>query len=493
MQNYQELKTIFARLSDLEHVQAIVNWDEAVNMPVGAGANRARAMASLRSLAHEMLTSSEVSDLLAKTQPQELTNPWDKANLHWMQRTHQHATCVPSALVAKLTQASLQCEQVWRELRPANDWQSFVPLLEKNFALVKEAAQYKSDALEMSPYDVLLDEYSPGVSQAMLEPIFAELKAFLPRFIQQVLKQQKQQRYPNLPKPFSPEKQRSLGLQLMQQIGFDFDHGRLDVSHHPFCGGVSDDVRITTRYNKDEFVSAIMGICHETGHALYEQGLPMAWYGQPVGQALGMAMHESQSLLMEMQACRSEGFMHYLTPLLKQTFPQLASLQVAELQALYLRVQPGLIRVDADEVTYPLHVILRYEIERDLFAGKLSIADLPQAWDEGMQSYLGLSTKDNYSDGVMQDVHWPAALFGYFPSYTLGALISAQLFQTATTQHSNIHEELMVGNFSTLVDWLREHVHSNGCLLSADQLLKQATGEVMSAKPFIQHIQQRYM
>ncbi len=490
--SYQQLTGIFARLADLAHIQAIVNWDEAVNMPEAAGAKRARALATLRALHHAQLTDPTVGALLAQVSTDALSDPWQQANLRLMQRAYQRAVCVPVDLVTEFTHATLCCEQAWRKLRADNDWQSFAPLLTENLRLVKQIAAIKSDALGQAPYDVLLDEFSPGLTQAVIDPVFTELKAFLPNFLRRVCTLQQGYDYRELAPPFAIDKQKTLGLQLCQQLGFDFNRGRLDVSHHPFCGGVTDDVRMTTRYNTQEFISAMMGVCHETGHALYEQGLPAAYYDQPVGSSLGMDIHESQSLLIEMQACRSQAFITYVTPLLQRTFPQLAGISAADLYAIYTRVRPGFIRVDADEVTYPLHIILRYELERDLFADKLSVADLPEAWDAGMQTLLGLSTRGNYRDGVMQDVHWPAGLFGYFPAYTLGALTAAQLFQAAQQQCSGLLTAIGRGDFSPLLTWLRTHVHSRASSISATELLTQATGTPLSARYFIQHLQQRY-
>lgn len=245
----------------------------------------------------------------------------------------------------------------------------------------------------------------------------------------------------------------------MAHLGFDFNHGRLDISHHPFCGGISSDVRITTRYNEHDFLSSLMAITHETGHALYEQGLLQEWSTQPVGHSLGMSVHESQSLLIEMQICRSLSFIHFITPLAQKYFPQAQNITTENLFYHYTQVKPGLIRVDADEVTYPLHVILRYEIEQLLFASEITIDDLPSVWDSYMQKYLGVSTLGDDKNGVMQDVHWPSGIFGYFPAYTFGALIAAQLFAALKKSIPDIKDQIQEGNFKPLLSWLRENLH----------------------------------
>lgn len=292
--------------------------------------------------------------------------------------------------------------------------------------------------------------------------------------------------------PFDIAKQQQLGKELMESIGFDFNRGRLDTSHHPFCGGVPDDVRITTRYRNDEFVSAILGICHEAGHALYEQNLPEQWHHQPVGQPLGMAVHESQSLIIEMQACKNREFTQFFSKKLQAYFGNHEALQANNLYKVMAKVGPSLIRVDADEVTYPLHVILRYEIERDLLSNKVNIRDLPEVWDSKMTSYLGISTKDNYKDGVMQDVHWPAGTFGYFPAYTIGRLMAAQFYQSALKVQPEINNDLKSGNFSKLVNWLNVNVHKAASRNNFQDLLKNATGEYLNSKYFINHVNNRY-
>ncbi len=279
----------------------------------------------------------------------------------------------------------------------------------------------------------------------------------------------------------------------MKQLGFDFDHGRLDVSLHPFCGGTPDDVRITTRYEEGDFRGALMGVLHETGHALYERGLPEAWRRQPVGEARGMAVHESQSLLVEMQACRSREFSEYIAPVLRDAFgvsgPEWSADNIYRLNT---RVRRGFIRVDADEVTYPAHVILRYRLERALIAGDLVLADLPAAWSEGMRELVGIVPPDD-RQGCLQDIHWYDGLFGYFPTYTLGAMIAAQLFHAAKRSDSMILPGIAVGNFAPLLAWLRTNIHSRGSLLSASELITAATGKTLDAAIFERHLTARYL
>jgi carboxypeptidase Taq len=293
--------------------------------------------------------------------------------------------------------------------------------------------------------------------------------------------------------PFPEEAQEALGRRLMAAVGFDFDHGRLDVSLHPFCGGVRDDVRITTRYDESDFAKALMGVLHETGHAMYERGLPAEWRLQPVGQARGMALHESQSLLVEMQVCRGPAFLGYLAPLAAEAFGGGGPAWSARnLLRLANRVQPGFIRVDADEVTYPAHVILRTRLERAMIAGDLAPADLPGAWNEAMAELLGLTPPDDRL-GCLQDIHWYDGAWGYFPTYTLGAMTAAQLYAAALEAVPEIPETIGKGDFAPLMDWLEAHVHAKGSLLSAEELLTEATGRPLDPGVFKAHLRARYL
>jgi carboxypeptidase Taq len=279
----------------------------------------------------------------------------------------------------------------------------------------------------------------------------------------------------------------------MAAVGFDFTHGRLDTSLHPFCGGVPDEVRITTRYDEADFAKALMGVLHETGHALYERGLPGDWRAQPVGAARGMAVHESQSLLIEMQACRSAEFAAYLAPLAREAFAGKGPAWTADnLLRLNNRVSPGFIRVDADEVTYPAHIILRYRLEKNIIAGDLPLADLPGAWNEGMQALLGITPPDD-RHGCLQDIHWFDGAWGYFPTYTLGAIAAAQLFAAATAAIPEIPAAIGRGDFAPLIGWLRQNVHAWGSFHSTDALLEQATGRPLDPKAFEAHLTARYL
>ncbi len=388
---------------------------------------------------------------------------------------------------------STRCEQAWRIARAANDWTAIEGPLAELLRLTRELADGLSKAIGVSPYDALIDRHQPDIGQATIDPIFAELRDALPALAERAIARRPR------PKPlgghFERARQESLARALMARIGFDFEHGRLDTSHHPFCGGDPDDTRITTRYDENDFLSSLMAVLHETGHAMYEQGLPRRWRIQPVGHAAGMAVHESQSLLIEMQVCRSREFLEFAAPIVREHLAPAGDADAWSAENLYLastQVARGLIRVDADEVTYPLHVILRYELEQALIAGDLAVADIPTAWDEKMRRYLGRATLGDDRDGCMQDVHWYAGLFGYFPSYTLGALMAAQLFAAIREREPGVIAGIRRGEFAPLLTWLRTHVHGRARLVSADRLLRDATGAPLRTDAFLAHLRARY-
>jgi carboxypeptidase Taq len=489
---YNRLETLFTRLSHIEEALNILHWDMSAMMPSGGAGGRAGQLATLKTLHHEMLTASDVALLLEQASDEPL-HGWQKANLHEMRRDWVHASAVPSALVEEISRANSSCEMAWRKARAASDFNTVAPFLAEVLRLTRQVAEIKSQALGVAPYDALLDQYEPGGRSAEIDVIFADLAEFLPGFLAEV--QAKQAPAPKGPQgPFPVERQKALGLRMMEVLGFEFDHGRLDVSQHPFCGGNADDVRITTRYDEADFMRSLLGVIHETGHALYERGLPESWRGQPVGRARGMSTHESQSLLMEMQACRSRQFLSFAAPIMAETFGAKGQpgWDAETLYAANVRVNPGFIRVDADEVTYPAHVILRYRLEKALVAGELEVNDIPAAWNEGFKGLLGMTPPDDRL-GCLQDIHWYDGAIGYFPTYTLGAMTAAQLFDAAKSAVPGLLSSIGKGDFRPLLGWLREHIHGQASSLSASELLTQATGRPLDAGIFKSHLRQRYL
>lgn len=493
MSAYQELEARFKRMAALGEAAGVLHWDMSVLMPPGGAKSRVEQLSALTLTTHEMKTDPALADLLDMAEVEGHDDPWRAANLREMRRSWVHANAVDADLVDATTRACSACEMAWREARPENDFARVLPYLEEVLNLTLQTAAAKADALGRSPYEALLDQYEPDGRTERIDELFADLTDFLPSFLNRALDTQAKRGEGILPDgPFDTGKQRALGERLMGTLGFDFDAGRLDVSLHPFCGGVPGDVRITTRYTEDDFTQSLMGVLHETGHALYEMGLPGNWRYQPVGSARGMALHESQSLLIEMQACRSREYLEFAAPLMRETFSGSGEVwDVENLYRLYTRVEPSFIRVDADEVTYPAHVILRYRLERALIGGDMKLADLPGAWNDGMEELLGIRPPDDRL-GCLQDIHWYDGAWGYFPTYTMGAMAAAQLFAAARQARPEIPQAISRGDFAPLVGWMGENLHAKASSASTDDLLEAATGEKLGTSAFKAHLEARY-
>lgn len=493
MTAYSNLSAHFGRIAALSNAVGILQWDNDVMMPKGAAGTRAESMALLHVLRHGMTTDQRIGDWLAQADDDGDLGDWERANLREIRRLWTVETALPADLVEASSKAISACEMRWRQARAEADFAGLLPYLAEVLNLQRQIGRAKGEKLGLGAYDALLNDYEPGGRSQKIDALFDDLAAFVPGFTQEVLEvQARRPATPELSGPFPIEKQRALGLRLMAAFGYDFERGRLDISTHPFCGGADNDVRITTRYDEADFTKALMGVLHETGHALYEQGRPQGWLNQPVGAARGMSLHESQSLLVEMQACRSREFIAFAAPLMRETFGGAGpAWEDAALLRRYTRVEPGFIRVDADEVTYPAHVILRYRLEKALIADEMALAELPAAWNEGMASLLGVKVPDDRL-GCLQDVHWPSGGWGYFPTYTLGAMTAAQIFDAACTAVPDILPGIGRGDFSPLVGWLRANIHSQGSLLETDALLTRATGRPLDAGVFKAHLKRRY-
>jgi carboxypeptidase Taq len=331
------------------------------------------------------------------------------------------------------------------------------------------------------------------MTSAQLDRVFGDVRQWLPGLISRVLAQQSSEQVITPKGPFPQAQQRTLCEQVIRMLGFDFEAGRLDVSTHPFCGGVPEDVRLTTRFSEGDFLSSLMGTIHETGHGRYEQNLPRDWLGQPVADARSMALHESQSLSFEMQLGSHPGFVNRLAPLVVKAFGEQPAFAPHNLHRLMTRVKPGTIRVDADEVTYPAHIILRYEIERPLIEGEIQPEDIPALWDAKMMELLGVDTRGNFKDGPLQDVHWPGALFGYFPCYSLGAMYAAQWFAAMRRALPDLDARIGAGDLAPVFGWLNEHIWSQASIWPTDELARRASGEALNPAHFRAHLEARYL
>ena len=489
---YGNLTATWQRLHHFGHLQALASWDRAAFMPARGNTARADAMAEMDGLLHGIRTDPQLAVSLGRAEGEKL-NDFQRANLREIRRDWRTANALPASLVQAQSLANSRCEHAWRTQRPANDWQGFLGNFREVLKLSREQAKYLADKTGLSPHDALMDNYEPGMTGEIVDRLFGDLQQWLPDLVRQVREKQAGETVQVPVGPFSREAQYAIGLEAMKLLGFDFDSGRLDESAHPFCGGVPEVTRLTTRYREDSFVGSLWGTMHETGHGRYEQNLPRDWLGQPVAWARSAGIHESQSLSFEMQIGLSRAFVGLLAPRLAAHFGNQAAFEPDNLHRWLTRVQPSFIRVDADELTYPLHVILRYRIERDLIEGRVEAEDIPALWDAAMARLLDVDTRGNFTNGCMQDVHWGEGLFGYFPSYTLGAMYAAQWFATIRTKTPDLDARMAAGDLAPVFDWLRENIWQQGSRWSTTELVTHATGGPLDPGHYRRHLEARYL
>jgi carboxypeptidase Taq len=493
---YEELQAKFERAALVDNAARTLAWDRRTLMPSGSGPTRAKIMSALRSVSVETLCDARVEALLDKAETDELANltPWQAANLREMRRQWQHVAVVPPKLLNAIAELAGPTENEWERARRENDFPGFVEPLTKYLALQREASQIRGEAIGLTPYDALLDEHEPGMRCEILDPMFDDLAEFLPGLIKRVEAQQKTYRTLPLDGNFPENQQIELCNSLAKRIGFDFARGRIDQSVHPYTSNVPGDIRITTRFRTDDIREGVMATIHECGHAMYEAGLPSDWQFQPVGLARSGSLHESQALIFEMQAGRSGPFLRYLSHQLRQRFDKREPCWSDEnVLRNYRRIGAGVNRVEADEVTYPLHIILRYRIERKLISGELNVVDLPEAWNAESRALLGIVPSTN-AEGCLQDPHWVIGYIGYFPVYALGALTAAQLFAAARRAEPNLLPALAQGDFSLLRNWTHEHIHRWGSYpKTSEKIIERATGAPLSSAALRAHLTARYL
>jgi len=488
---YDRLLARFARIGAIGEAAGMLHWDASAMMPPGGGAARGEQLAALAGVRHDLMVAPEVAGDLADA---EAEGEWEATNLRLMRHAHRRATALPTALVEAVERANSTCEKVWRIAKRDADFAKVEKPLAEVVRLQREVAQALGGVLDLAPYDALMDGYQPGVAAADVEPVFAAYEAWLTEALPraEAIQARRGAALP-LQGPFPVAAQRDLCRAMAETVGLDFAHARLDESLHPFCGGTPSDVRITTFYDEANVAKALLGVLHETGHAMYERGLPAGYARQPVGEAAGMAAHESQSLIVEMQACRSDAFLGFLGGRLQAAFGgDAAAYASANLGKLWRRVERGFIRVDADEMTYPAHVILRFRLERAMIEGGLAVADLPGAWNEGLDGLLGIRPPHD-GLGCLQDIHWHDGAFGYFPSYTLGAMAAAQLMAALRRAEPDLDAQFARGEMAPMMRWLGERVHAQGARLGFQDLLRHATGKRLDAQDFTAHLTARYL
>ncbi|MBR1778243.1 MAG: carboxypeptidase M32 [Alphaproteobacteria bacterium] len=490
--DYKELESRFDEIGRLGYMSALIGWDSRVCAPQDAGEEQGEQMAYLSMKQHEIMTRPDWKEMFDRLEKRTDLNDWQQANVREAKQEWIRETALPEALVEQSAKTANAGQSAWVKAKADSDFKSFAPHLQKLVAVARETAAALSAKTGQKPYDALLDMYQPGMTSDKLDVLFNDLKEFLPDFIKEAQKQNVGGQIEPFKGDYPLEKQTEFAKRLMQTMGFDFNRGRMDMSSSAFqttCG--KDDMRVVGRYDLDNPLRSVSAIMHETGHGMYEQGLPKEHMLQPVGKPRGMALHESQSLLMQGPVLQSNEFIRYLSKQMNE-FYKTDECSVEHLTKQMHSVQPSLIRINADEATYPLHVIMRYELEKDLINGDLEVKDLPKAWNAKMKEYLGVEPK-NDKEGCLQDIHWAAGNFGYFPDYTVGAIAAAQFFEAAKKQVPEIPRQLEKGDFSGLKSWLNENVHSQASKLSFNDLIKKATGKELSTEAFKNSLRERYL
>ena len=489
-EDLRPLKGRLATISDVYSAASVLAWDRQTYMPEGGVGGRAEQLASLARIAHEMLVSDETGRLLEDAGEPEPGSD-DAALLRLARREYDRAIRLPARLVAETSRATALAEPAWIHARDGSDWSLFAPHLERVLALKREAAGYLDGE---HPYDAMLERYDPGSSTERLRVMFGELKTSIVPLVRDVSASLAEDSAAPLEGAFDAETQDAFGREVITSFGFDWSRGRQDGAVHPFCinFGGSGDVRITTRFDPKLLSVGLFATCHEAGHALYEQGIEPSYSRTPLSGGVSMGVHESQSRLWENLVARSRPFWSHFYPKLRAAFPGV--LEGVDPETVYRAVnavRPSQIRTEADELTYDLHVLLRFELEVDLFDDTLTVAELPEAWNAKMHEYVGI-VPENDAQGVLQDTHWAIGYFGYFPSYTVGNVLSVQLFEAAVEKRPEILPDMERGEFGALLGWLRENVHRHGKKYEPDDLISRCTGRPPDTAPYLRYLESKF-
>lgn len=498
---YEQLRAAQHEVATLGSIGGLLGWDQETYMPHAAAAHRANQQAMIATLVHEKRTSPKIAELLAAAEAQ-LTKgdlphaAAEHANLREMKRDYALATKLPTELVAELAKTTSLSQEAWKDARSKSDFSLFAPWLEKVMNLTRRKAEclgIPAGAGKGELYDALLDEYEPGMTAQQVEVIFTPLRQRLSALVQRIAasKHKPDARLLELKGPAS--QQHEFGLAVLRAMGFDLHAGRLDTTAHPFCSGMAPgDTRLTTRYTTDSFLEPLYGTMHEAGHGLYEQGLPKAdRFGEPLGEAVSLGIHESQSRMWENFVGRSRAFWTWALPLAQRHLtPLLDGVSVDEVYGAANVVEPSFIRVEADEATYNLHIMLRFQLERALISGSLAVRDLPAEWNNAFKEMFGLDVPDDRR-GCLQDVHWSFGLVGYFPTYTLGNLYAAQLWEKINDDVPDLASQISRGEFASLKGWLNTHIHAHGRRFRAPELCQRATGKPLCADALLRHLESK--
>lgn len=488
------LRQRLGEVHQLHMASALLDWDQQTYMPPESVQARSEQKAALTRISHNLFTAPETGDLIAAAEQQaaggDADDPVVDALVRVSRRDYDRATRIPVDLMSERVRVTALAQEEWAAARAADDYPRFAPWLRRVIDLERQVA----DALGWTGrrYDALLDQYEPGMTSARVDELFTELKEGLSLLVREIGEKASGVSDAVLHREFPVDLQAEAGLEILAECGFDLRRGRLDSAVHPFCTHFSQsDVRLTTRYDAGFFSAAFFGTMHEMGHGLYEQNIDPRYEGTAVSSGCSLGLHESQSRLWENLVGRSRDFWIWYFPRLKQRFDCLADVDVEQWYRAINRVAPSLIRVEADEVTYNLHIILRYEMENELLDGRLSVEDAPQEWDERIHALLGIRPLTD-REGILQDVHWSIGILGYFPTYTLGNVLSVQIFNRAVSQAPGIPAGIEKGRFAPLLGWLRENVLTHGRALLPDELVRQATGQPVTAQPYLTYLRRKY-
>ena len=492
MNQLEELKSCLAEISDLTAVAQLLGWDKETQMPKGAAASRATQTATMARLLHQKNTAPRLKELLSELEPTlKDADSLDGALIRLLRLDYDRKSKLPTDFVTEFAAAKSVSGSVWEAARQQNDWAAFLPHLEKMFDFARRSADYYG--FESHPYDALLWDYDPGLQTADIKQVFADVRQFTVPLLTKIVAAGENIDYSVLTRHYPMAAQRAFSLEVAQAFGYDLSRGRLDVTAHPFATNFGkDDVRITTRFDEHYFPMAFYGVLHETGHGMYEQNTADELRRTPLARGAWSTAHESQSRLWENLVGRSDGFWQHWFTIAQRHFPEaLHDLDAAMMYKLVNRVQPSLIRVEADELTYNLHIMLRFELELAVFEEKIKVAELPEAWNAKMQQYLGVVPSD-YSSGIMQDIHWSNGLFAYFPTYSLGNILSVQLFEKAASQMGDLNAMFARGEYQPLLHWLRHAVLRHGKTYLPPELIARATGEGLNAKPYLGYLEHKF-
>ena len=486
---YQKIRDRATQLYHLESTKGLLRWDQEVMMPSGGTPSRSKQLSTVSALAHEQLTDDALGRWLSDLSRSSLSAE-QRAVIREVERERERAVQVPQSLIEELSETASAAFEAWHEAKDRDDFDHFAPSLSKLVELRREYANHIDP--DDDPYAVLFEEYEPYLPLHTVEDIFDTLRPALVELIDDIAGRPDPDPTSLRDGTYPPERQERFVRRLLDALGFDWDRGRLDTSPHPFSTGTPYDARITTRFSETDLLDGSMSTIHEFGHALYTLGLPTEHFGTPLARPRDLTVHESQSRLWENHIGRSRGFWDQALPIAADEFPRLEGVTPAAAYRAVNRVHDdNPIRVEADELTYHLHIILRFEIERALIAGDLSVESIPAVWNEKMEEYLGIRP-DTDARGCLQDVHWSHGNFGYFPTYTLGSVLAAQLFDTLEDAVGPTNEAIRSGNFDPIHSWLGEHVHRHGSLYTTPELIETATGRSLEATPFLTHVTEKY-